>query len=133
MAKEKASVFEPGEHGATFGGNPLVCTAAFFVMDHIIKQDVPGNAKRVGQYFTDRLEELKSKHDSIVAIRGQGLLLAVEFRSDIANELLMSCLEKGLLINKVKPNIIRFMPPLIITEKEVDTAMGILEHSLGTA
>lgn len=130
MAKEKASVFEPGEHGATFGGNPLVCTAAFFVMDYIIRNDVCGNARKAGQYFIEKLEELKAKHDSIVAIRGQGLLLALEFGSDIADDVLMSCLEKGLLINKVKPNIIRFMPPLIITEQDVDKATGILDQTL---
>jgi len=130
MAKQKASVFEPGEHGATFGGNPLVCTVAYSVMDFIIKQDLSGNAKLVGKYFTEKLQELKSSYDYIVAIRGQGLLLAVEFSSDIADNILMSCLEKGLLINKVKPNIIRFMPPLIITMRDVDQAIDILQKSL---
>ena len=130
LAKEKASVFEPGEHGSTFGGNPLTCAAAYSALEFIITQDISGNAQRVGQYLAARLEELKARYKSIIEVRGQGLLLAIEFSSDIADDIVMACLERGLLINKVKPNAIRLMPPLIITEKEVDQAIQILEQTL---
>lgn len=130
LAKEKAAVFEPGEHGSTFGGNPLICAAAHSVLEFIITQDIPGNARRVGYHLVAKLEELKASYKFIVEVRGQGLLLAIEFNSDIADNIVMACLKKGLLINKVKPNAIRFMPPLIITEKEADQAIEILEEAL---
>ncbi len=133
LAKEKADVFEPGEHGSTFGGNPLACAVAHAVMGFIIEQDIPGNAQRVGQYLTAKLNELKSRYKFITEVRGQGLLQAIEFNSDIAENVVMACLERGLLVNRVKPNAIRFMPPLIITENDVDQAAQILREVLAKA
>ena len=130
LAKESVSLFAPGEHGSTFGGNPLVCAAAHANLKYIIDTDMPEKVKQVGKYFTTRLERLKQQFDFVTAVRGRGLLMALEFDSEIAEKLLLSCLEKGLLVNKVKPNTLRFMPPLIITEKEVDKAADILENVL---
>jgi len=75
---------------------------------------------------------LKQKFDFIADVRGRGLLLAVEFSSDIAQSVLMSCLNGGLLVNQLKPNALRFMPPLIIGNEEVDEALGILDRALGS-
>ena len=133
LAKDKAAVFEPGDHGSTFGGNPLACAVAHAVMGFIIEQDVPGNAQRVGQYLAAKLEELKSRSKFITQVRGRGLLQAIEFNSDVADNLVMACLERGLLVNRVKPDALRFMPPLIITEKEVDQAAQILREVLAEA
>jgi acetylornithine/N-succinyldiaminopimelate aminotransferase len=130
LAKEHCSVFSPGEHGSTFGGNPLVCAAAYATVKHIIDNDIPGKVKRVGKYFMTKLESLKQEFDFITQVRGRGLLIALEFNSEMADELVMACLKKGLLVNKVKPNALRFMPPLIISEKEVDEAVSILEDVL---
>ena len=130
MASNKASVFQVGEHGSTFGGNPLACSAAYATLKFVIENDVPGNADRVGHYLSTRLEALRSKFDFVVDVRGRGLLKALEFDSDIADRVLVGCLDKGLLVNKVKPNTLRFIPPLIIGEKEVDQAMVILEAVL---
>ena len=130
LAKEDFSLFSPGEHGSTFGGNPLVCAAAYATVKYIIANDIPGQVERVGKYLMTRLESLKQKFDYITDVRGRGLLLALEFDSGIAQEIVLSCLDKGLLLNKLKPNAIRFMPPLIITEKEVDEAIGILGEAL---
>jgi predicted acetylornithine/succinylornithine family transaminase len=130
LAKERASVFSVGEHGSTFGGNPLVCAVSLAVLKFIIGNDVVGNVRRVGNYLRARLEELKAKFDFISEIRGKGLLLAVEFSLDIADEVVLACLKEGLLVNKVKPNALRFMPPLIITERDVDEAVGILDEVL---
>jgi len=130
LAKERASVFSVGEHGSTFGGNPLVCAVSLAVLKFIIGNDVVGNVRRVGNYLRARLEELKAKFDFITEIRGKGLLLAVEFSLDIADEVVLACLKEGLLVNKVKPNALRFMPPLIITERDVDEAVGILDEVL---
>jgi predicted acetylornithine/succinylornithine family transaminase len=130
LAKEHASVFSPGEHGSTFGGNPLACAAAYATMKYIIDNDLPGKVGQVGQYFVAKLEGLKQQFDFITQVRGRGLLLALEFNDEIAEEIAMACLNKGLLVNKVKPNAIRLMPPLIITEEEVDKAISILESVL---
>jgi len=127
LAKEQASVFAPGEHGSTYGGNPLVCAAGLATLKFIIDNDIPGKVKKVGQYFVGGLEKLKAKFGFISDVRGHGLLLAVGFADDMAEEVVLTCLKEGLLVNQVKPNALRFMPPLIITEKDVDEALGILK------
>jgi acetylornithine/N-succinyldiaminopimelate aminotransferase len=130
LAKEEVSVFSPGEHGSTFGGNPLVCAAAYATLKYIIDHKIPAQVKRVGNYFMTRLESLKQQFDFITEVRGRGLLIALEFDQEIAEKLVLACLDRGLLVNKVKPDALRFMPPLIITEKEVDKAVGILRDAL---
>ncbi len=130
LAKEEVSVFSPGEHGSTFGGNPLVCAAAHAALKYLIDHNIPAQAKRIGNYFMTQLEGLKQQFDFITDVRGRGLLIALEFNQEIAEKLLMACLDKGLLVNRLKPNAVRFMPPLIITEKEVDKAVAILRDSL---
>jgi predicted acetylornithine/succinylornithine family transaminase len=127
LAKESASVFAPGEHGSTFGGNPLVCAAGLATLKFIIDNDIPDKVKKLGQYFITGLEKMKTKFGFIVEIRGRGLLLALSFTDNIAEELVLACLKEGLLVNPVKPDTLRFMPPLIITEKDVDEALGILK------
>ena len=132
LAKEQASVFSPGDHGSTFGGNPLVCATCRAVLQFIIDNDIPANAKQLGLYFKSALVEMKQKFDCIADVRGEGLLLAVDFTSDIAAEILTSCLKKGLLINQIKPNTLRFIPPLIVTKSDIDEALHILEESLNS-
>ncbi len=131
LAREKVSLFSPGEHGSTFGGNPLVCSAAHATLKYIIDNDIPGKVKRVGNYFMTKLESLKRQFDFITELRGRGLLIVLEFDQEIAGKLVLACITRGLLVNEVKPNVLRFMPPLIITEKAVDKAIGILEDVLG--
>ncbi|MFC1982432.1 aspartate aminotransferase family protein [Chloroflexota bacterium] len=130
MAKDGASVFVPGEHGSTFGGNPLVCAAAYAALKFILDNDIAGNVSRVGQHLVERLEGLKRKFQVITDVRGHGLLVAMEFSGDIAEPLLTACLDRGLLVNRVKPNALRFMPPLVIGNGEVDEAIGILDAAL---
>jgi len=130
LAKEKFSVFGPGEHGSTFGGNPLACATGYAVFKYILDNDIVGNCCRVGQYLFDSLEKLRSKYDFIVDIRGKGLLVALEFSTEIADAVVRGCLDKGLLLNMVKPNAVRFMPPLIVGQREVDEAMSILDGAL---
>jgi acetylornithine/succinyldiaminopimelate/putrescine aminotransferase len=132
LAKDSASVFAPGEHGSTFGGNPVACAAAYATLEFIIDNDVAGNAKRMGQYLIAGLERLKDKFKFITDVRGRGLLVALEFDSDIAQPVLMACLDRGLLVNRVKPNALRFIPPLIIGEAEVDEALSILDKALSS-
>jgi acetylornithine/N-succinyldiaminopimelate aminotransferase len=130
LAKEHAAVFVPGDHNSTFGGNPLTSAAACATFQYVIENDVPGNARKVGQYLMKALDGLKNKYSFIKEVRGMGLLVAVEFDSEIAQDVLMACLEKGLLVNRVKPNAIRLVPPLIIGSREVDQAVGILDGVL---
>jgi acetylornithine/N-succinyldiaminopimelate aminotransferase len=127
LSKEKASVFVPGDHGGTFGGNPLACAVGVAVMNYLLDNDIVGNAQKTGVYLMAKLNELKSKYSFITDVRGKGLLLAVEFNNEIGQKILDACVENGLLVNRVKPNAIRLMPPLIIGNKEVDEAIGVLD------
>ena len=130
LAKDRASVFKPGEHGSTFGGNPLACAAAYATLKYVVEHDVVGNCRRVGDYLKSKLLELKAKYDFITDVRGRGLLAAVQFSGDIAEGVVNACLEDGLLLNRVRPNAVRLMPALIIGEEEVDEAVGILDGVL---
>ena len=132
LAKERASVFTPGEHGSTYGGNPLACAAGYATLKYVVDNDIAGKVKSVGQYLITGLESLRQKFQFITNVRGRGLLVAMEFSSDIAGSLVMACLERGLLVNRVKPNAVRFMPPLIIGNDEVDEALGILDGALSS-
>jgi acetylornithine/N-succinyldiaminopimelate aminotransferase len=130
LAKEGCSVFSPGEHGSTYGGNPLACAAAHAVLKYMIDHNLPAQVKRVGNYLVTKLQGLKQEFDFITDVRGRGLLIALEFNQEIAEKLVLACVDKRLLVNRLKPNAVRFMPPLIITEKEVDEAVGILKETL---
>ena len=84
MAKEKCAVFKPGDHGGTYGGNPLMCATSLAVMEYVIENDIPGKSQKAGLYFVDGLNKLKSKYSFITEVRGRGLLAAVEFNKDMA-------------------------------------------------
>ncbi len=130
LAKDKAAVFSPGDHGSTFGGNPLACAAGYATLKFVIDHDIPRHAKRMGEYFIAGLEKLRRKYPFVTDVRGRGLLLAIEFDKDIAQSVVMACVESGLLVNRVKPNAIRFMPPLIVNEKEIDRVLAILDKAI---
>jgi len=130
MAKERASVFAPGEHGTTFGGNALACAAGYAVSKYIIDKKIPENAHRMGIYLTRQLKDLQSKYPFIKDVRGCGLLIGVEFDRDIAEAVMNACLEKGLVINFLKANLLRVIPPLIITQSEIDEGISILDKAL---
>ncbi len=130
MAKERAAVFVPGEHGSTFGGNPLACAAGLAVLKFMLDNGLPASVKRTGDYLAAGLRGLQKKYSSITDVRGRGLLMAIEFDRDMAGRVLTACLERSLLVNAVKPNALRFIPPLIIGNSEVDEALGILDEAL---
>ena len=130
MAKESASVFAKGEHGSTFGGNPLACAAGYAAMKFILDNHISENAGSMGSYLAEGLEKLKIKHSLIQGCRGCGLLMALDFKTNIAKEIVESCLEEGLLLNAVKPNALRFMPPLNITQADIDAALAKLDSVL---
>jgi acetylornithine/N-succinyldiaminopimelate aminotransferase len=130
LAKEKACVFVPGDHGTTYGGNPFCCAVGVAVLKHIIDNDVPGHVKKMGQHVMTGLEKLKTKYSFISDIRGIGLLIALEFNKDISEDVLYGCLDKGLLINMIKPNVLRIIPPLIIEKQDIEKGMKILDEVL---
>ena len=130
LAKEKiAAAFVPGSHGSTFGGNPLACAAALATLETILGEGILENCRKVGAYFLSRLGGLKEKHPRIREVRGQGLILAIELTVPGA-EFVEKCMEKGLLINCTNGNVLRFVPPLILTRQDVDKAVSILDGAL---
>ncbi|MBI4298478.1 MAG: aspartate aminotransferase family protein [Chloroflexi bacterium] len=133
LAKEKASVFAPGDHGSTFGGNALTCAAAYASTKFIIDHDIPAHARQMGDYLKGKLKTMQSNHEFIRDVRGMGLLIAVEFNSDMAASVVSFCNEGGLLLNPVRPNAIRIMPPLIVSPEDIDKALDILEMGLTKA
>ena len=133
MAKDKFCTLEPGDHGSTFGGNALTCAAAYASTKFIIENDIPTKAQKMGEYFTKGLNELKGRHNIVKDVRGVGLLIAMEFNSDLTPKVVGICNKLGLLLNPLKPNAIRFMPPLTVSEDEIDEALAILEKAISDA
>ncbi|HEX2946800.1 MAG TPA: acetylornithine transaminase [Clostridia bacterium] len=120
-AKEQvAAAFEPGDHGSTFGGNPLACTAGLAVMKTILEEDLSGHARDMGEYFKKKLEKLAEKQEVILEVRGLGLMLGVQLRADKAAEVKNRLFEKGFLVGSIGANIVRLLPPLIIEKKDID-------------
>jgi predicted acetylornithine/succinylornithine family transaminase len=130
LAKDRAAVFEPGDHGSTFGGNPLSCACALAVLRFMLSDDIPQNAAKVGEYLLSQLKKMATEFEVIREARGKGLLCALEFKYNIAEEVTLKAVEKRLLVNQVKDNVIRFMPPLITSKEEVDEAVSILREVL---
>ncbi len=133
LVNDRAACFGPGDHGSTFGGNPLCAAVAAAVFRYILDEDLPGNAARVGIYFRDRLSDLQEKYEAIKVIRGRGLLVALEFHAPMALSFAGACRKLGLLTNPLPPHTIRFMPPLTIQPHDVDQAIQILEVAIKQA
>jgi len=131
LAKEKiAKAFEPGDHGSTFGGNPLACAAGLAVMEAIKEENLIENAAKMGEYFNQKLTGLAEKHPVISEVRGKGLMIGVEFKEEIAVEVKNKCFDKGYLVGSVGTNIIRILPPLIITTEDIDGMVSTLDEVL---
>ena len=133
LAKDHAAVLEPGDHGSTFGGNALTCAAANASTRYIVENDIPAHARAVGDSLRQCLDWLAGEYEFILGVRGMGLLLALEFSSDISASVVSASNDAGLLLNPVKPNAIRLMPPLTVTEDEVARAVDLLETGLKEA
>ena len=134
MCKDSCDVLEPGDHGSTFGGNVLTTAAANATVRYMIENDVPGNALKVGAYLESKLEELRAARPDVVkGIRGMGLLIALQFQSAIAPAVVAAANNEGVLLNPVLPDAVRFMPPLIITESDVDECVAKLNRAINTA
>jgi acetylornithine/N-succinyldiaminopimelate aminotransferase len=124
-----AAAFVPGSHGSTFGGNPLATAAGIAVLETFFDEGILENCRRVGAYFLEQLAELKAKNARIQDVRGRGLIIAIELTVPGA-DIVLACLKRGLLINCTGGNVLRFVPPLILTKTDVDKAVGILAEVL---
>lgn len=124
-----AKAFEPGNHASTFGGNPIATTAGLTVLNRLLNDGLLENVVTQGEYLTKKLEGLKEKHALILDIRGNGLMKGIELSVN-GSDLVAKCMEKGLLLVGAGEKVIRFVPPLIIGEKEIDEAMNILDKAL---
>ena len=123
---EAARAFSPGNHASTFGGNLLAMAAVKATLETLIKDGVLDHCQRMGNYFLAKLQDLKARHALISEVRGRGLMLACSLTIDGA-DIVTSCQEKGLLINCTGGKTLRFVPPLIVEEKDIDAAISILD------
>lgn len=126
-----AEVFKPGDHASTFGGNPVACRAALAVLNILLKESFLEQVHEKGRFFMAGLRRLGSSFPDLVGeVRGLGLMAALELREPLAGPAQQSCQEKGLLVNAIGDKILRFLPPLIAAEAELDQALAILEQVL---
>jgi len=121
--------FVPGSHAATFGGNPLACAAALASLKVITSNGFLKKASEAGDYFLECLKNLAQQHSIVKNVRGKGMMLAIEL-SKPGNEVVLDCMENGFLINCIQKNILRFLPPLNISRKDINTLMPVLSKSL---
>ncbi len=115
-----------GDHGTTYGGNPLACTAVSKVIDLFEEMDILKNVQEAGTYLYEKLEELAARHDCVRAHRGVGLMQGLECAQPVG-EVINRAVEKGLLLINAGTNIIRFIPPLIVSKQEIDDMIAILD------
>ena len=131
LSKEYCMALVPGDHGSTFGGNALTTAAAYAGTKFLVDNNIPAHVKAMEHHLLARLAEVKSRFSFVTDARGKGLLAAVEFDNDISGQVLTHANDAGVLLNAVKPDTVRFMPPLTITAQEIDEGVGRLEQALG--
>jgi predicted acetylornithine/succinylornithine family transaminase len=127
---EISSVFTPGSHGSTFGGNAASCAAGCAVIDYLLKNDLPGRAEVLGKYLMSKLLELKKKHNIIKDVRGMGLMIGVELTKPVAEGIVKNALADRLVLNKVSDSILRFLPTLVITRKNINSLIDWLDANI---
>lgn len=131
LAKQFVAVaFEPGDHGSTFGGNPLACAAGIAAMDVIINDGLVENSDKMGSYFKQKLLKLAEKFSFIKEVRGRGLMIGIEFTNGKAAQIKDRCFDKGYLVGSVGANVLRLLPPLIITKQDIDDMIITLDSIL---
>lgn len=129
LTKKKYDLFEAGDQGGTYTGQPLAMSVGIAVVNEIIRRQLPERAAIMGDYLIDRLKELSQEYP-INNIRGKGLLIAFDLSGPDGREIVSKCLENGLILNSPQPSAIRFMPPLIVTKAEIDEMLVILKQVL---
>ncbi|BAU08798.1 aminotransferase [Fischerella sp. NIES-3754] len=130
--EEVMGVFQPGDHGSTFGGNPLAAAIGIAALDVIIEEKLPEKALKLGEYFIEKLQSIKSTY--IKEVRGKGLLIGMELYPEAggARRFCKALAKEGLLAKETRDNVIRFAPPLVISQDEIDWALEKIERVLTT-
>ncbi|MDG6223711.1 MAG: aspartate aminotransferase family protein [Candidatus Bathyarchaeota archaeon] len=130
FAKEEVmAAFNKGEHSSTFSGNPLVCSAASAAIDVLKEEKLPERAATLGSYFKGKLEELAEKHNIVREVRGLGLMIGMEMRFDVYN-IIMDCMNNGVLVLDAGRNVVRFLPPLVIEKDQINTVVNALDCAM---
>ncbi len=130
LTREKVvEAFHPGDHASTFGGNPLATAAGVAAVSAILEEGMLENCEKVGEHFLGKLEEMKKKFPFVQNVRGKGLILGMELKMDGGN-IVKEMMQRGFLINCTMGNVLRFLPPLIVTKREVDQLIEALEDVL---
>jgi predicted acetylornithine/succinylornithine family transaminase len=127
IKKGIADSFKPGDHASTFGGNPLASAAGVAALTAILEEGMLDNCQKIGDYFLSKLEEIKKKFLFVKEVRGKGLILGMELKMD-GSSIVKEMLKKKILINCTMGNVLRFLPPLIVTKEEVDRVIKALEE-----
>lgn len=130
LVTERADSFEPGDHGTTFGGGPLVCAAALAVISAMEEENLLANATAMGNYLMSALNSWVSDGGAVARVRGVGLMIGFDLVAPVARDLVTVCREKGLLINATGDNTVRLVPPLVITQEDCDSALAILKQGI---
>lgn len=123
----------PGDHGTTFGANPLATAAGVATLSHILDTGVLERARRASARLIARLRAIEDASPAVTEVRGRGLLVAVGLSGDHSAAVVAACRERGLLVNNVRPNAVRLMPPLVVTDAEIDRACEILADAIAAA
>jgi acetylornithine/succinyldiaminopimelate/putrescine aminotransferase len=132
LAAPRADVFEPGDHGSTFGGGALACAAAVAVMRAVERLGLVEHAAEVGDYLAESVSALAGTGAPVAGVRGRGLMLGIALTEDVARDVAAAALDEGLIVNAIGDRTIRLVPALIITRDEVDEAMLRLRRAFET-
>jgi acetylornithine aminotransferase/acetylornithine/N-succinyldiaminopimelate aminotransferase len=133
VTAEVAEAIHPGMHGTTFGGGPLACAVALEVLKVIEDEKILGHVKEVGGYFLDLLQQLDARHGCIVDVRGMGLMAGVELDSaDLAKAAQKAMLDQKIIINRTHETVLRFLPPFVVTKKQVEAVVKALDQVLSS-
>jgi len=130
VSQQVADAISFGDHGSTYGGNLLACRAALCVMTELVEGGLIGHINRVGPHFEQRLKAIAAKHAIVKEIRGAGLMWGLELSRDAA-PVVPAGLAHGVIVNRTAETVVRLLPPLVITEAEIDEALGRLDAALG--
>jgi acetylornithine/LysW-gamma-L-lysine aminotransferase len=128
--EEIMSALKLGEHTSTFSGNPIICAAAAAAVEVVVDEKLSQRAERLGKYFMEGLKALQDKYKIIREVRGMGLMIGMEFRFDVLN-LILKALERNVLVLDAGRNVLRFLPPLVITESQIDRVISVLDDVIG--
>ncbi len=129
LTTEKAAVLVPGDHGSTYGGNPLVCAGASTVLDIFAEGGILENVRTVGAYLWERLEEVREQYPQVKDHRGKGLIQGLEF-SEAPGKIAQAAIRRGVILITAENNVIRFLPPLVIGKEHVDEMISVLKAAI---